>query len=209
MMAFPKVHDLYIGRVVITTVLATWGVVLGLDLVQAMLITELPDIGTGRYDFGHALVHVLYTAPRRAYGLFPTAAVVGALMGLGQLAASSELTALRALGLSRRRLSLSVALALAVLTLLMVVNGETLAPIGQRQADAIKAQAKSNDMILAQYAGVWAREGDMFLNAGTGEQRTAGGDHWLELRNVNLYQFDAEGRLSSICLLYTSPSPRD
>ena len=198
MMAFPKVHDLYIGSVVHTTVLATWGVVLGLDLVQAMLITELPDIGTGKYDFVHALIHVLYTAPRRAYGLFPTAAVVGALMGLGQLAASSELTALRALGLSRRRLSLSVALALAVLTLLMVVNGETLAPMGQRQADAIKAQAKSNDMILAQYAGVWAREGDMFLNAGTGEQRTVGGDQWLELRNVNLYQFDAEGRLSSI-----------
>ena len=53
-----------------------------------------------------------------------------------------------------------------------------------------------NDMILAQYAGVWAREGDMFLNAGTG-RRTVG-DQWLELRNVNLYQFDAEGRLSSI-----------
>ena len=66
MMAFPKVHDLYIGRVVITTVLATWGVVLGLDLVQAMLITELPDIGTGKYDFVHALIHVIYTAPRRA-----------------------------------------------------------------------------------------------------------------------------------------------
>ena len=66
-------------------------------------------------------------------------------------------------------MSLSVALALAVLTLLMVVNGETLAPM-ERQADAIKAQSEINDMILAQYAGVWAREGDMFLNAGTGEQ---------------------------------------
>ena len=56
--------------------------------MQAMLITELPDIGTGKYDFVHALIHVLYGAAL-PYELFPTAAVVGTLMGLGQLAASS------------------------------------------------------------------------------------------------------------------------
>jgi lipopolysaccharide export system permease protein len=123
---------------------------------------------------------------------------VGALMGLGQLAASSELTALRAVGLSRRRLSFAVAIALAVLTLLMVVNGETLAPWGQRQADSVKTEAKSNNAISAQYAGVWAREGDMFLNAHTGQQRVSGADRWLELRNVSLYQFDDAGRLTSI-----------
>jgi lipopolysaccharide export system permease protein len=185
MMPFPKVHDLYIGRVVLGTVLATWAIVLGLDLVQALLIGELSDIGQGRYGFVEALAYVAYTAPRRAYGLFPTAAVVGALMGLGQLAASSELTALRALGLSRRRLSGAVALALAVFTILMVINGETLAPWAQRQADTLKAQARSNNMIMAQYTGVWAREGDMFLNASSGTQRTAGGDQWLERPSPN------------------------
>ena len=89
MTPFPKLHDLYVGRVVITSVLITWAVVLGLDLLQAMLIGELGDLGGG-YDFLHALLSTLYTAPRRAYALFPSAAVVGALMGLGQLAASSE-----------------------------------------------------------------------------------------------------------------------
>ena len=197
-MTFPKVHDLYIGRVVLGSVLVTWAIVLGLDLVQALLLSELKDIGQGQYDFAHAVLYVAYTAPRRAYTLFPTAAVVGSLMGLGTLAASSELTALRALGLSRRRLSGAVALALAVLTLLMVVDGETLSPMGHRKADQIKAQARSNNAILAQYSGVWAREGDVFFNANTGEQRTQGADHWLELRNVNLYQFDPEGRLASI-----------
>ena len=55
------------------------------------------------------------TIPSRAYTLFPTAAVIGVLLGLGQLAASSELTVLRALGLSRKRLSVSVALSLLLL----------------------------------------------------------------------------------------------
>jgi lipopolysaccharide export system permease protein len=196
-MKFPKLHDLYLGRTVVVTVLATWAVLLGLDLVQAVA-GELSDLGQGRYGFVEALVYVLYTLPRRAYTMFPTAAVIGSLMGLGQLAATSELTALRALGLSRRRLSGAVALSLAVITALMVLNGETLAPWGQRQADSVKASARSNNAILAQYAGIWAREGDMFLNAGTGQQRTRGDDQWLELRDVSLYQFDDDGRLASI-----------
>lgn len=91
----PRVHDWYVGRVVLFTVLLTWAVLLGLDLVNA-LASEAKNIGQGSYTFGHAVAYVAYTVPRRAYTLFPTAAVIGALMGLGQLAATSELTALRA-----------------------------------------------------------------------------------------------------------------
>ena len=197
MKPFPKIHDLYVGRVLLVTVLMTWAVLVGLDTVLAV-VSELSDVGKGSYSFGGALTNVLYTVPRRAYTMFPTAAVIGVLMGLGQLAASSELTALRALGLSRRRLGLAVAGTLAVLTLLMVVNGETLAPWGQRRADGLKASAKSPDMIVAQYSGLWAREGDTFLNAQSGQERNDGNQRWLELRDVALYEFDAAGRLESI-----------
>lgn len=197
MKPFPKIHDLYVGRVLLGTVLLTWTVLIGLDVVMAV-VTELGDVGTGRYGFGNAVAVVALTIPRRAYMLFPTAAVIGALMGLGQLAASSELTALRALGLSRRRLGLAVAGALAVLTALMVVNGETLGPWGQQRADALKASAKSNDMIVARYSGLWAREGDTFLNAQTGQERGEGDKRYLELQGVRLYEFARDGRLESI-----------
>lgn len=198
MSPFPKLHDLYVGRVLLETVLLTWGVLLGLDFVVGGLMGEIGDIGKGNYGFSTALTYVAYTLPRRAYFLFPTAAVIGALMGLGQLAASAELTALRALGLSRRRLGLAVAMSLALLTALMVVNGETLAPWGQRQADGLKASAKSPDLIVARYSGLWAREGNTFLNAGGGLERSEGGQRWLELQDVHLYEFDADGRLESI-----------
>jgi lipopolysaccharide export system permease protein len=197
MKPFPKIHDLYIGRVMLGTVLLTWAVLLGLDALMA-LVTEFGDVGKGNYSFPTALVNVAYTLPRRAYMLFPTAAVIGSLMGLGQLAASSELTALRALGLSRRRLSIAVAASLTILTALMVVNGETLAPWAQKRADGIKASAKSKDMIVAQYSGLWAREGDTFLNAQTGQEKNDGDARWLELRDVRLYEFDDDGRLESI-----------
>ena len=89
MMPFPKLHDLYVGRVLFGTVLLTWAVLVGLDFVVGGLMAEIGDIGKGGYTFSTALTYVIYTVPRRAYFLFPTAAVIGALMGLGQLAASS------------------------------------------------------------------------------------------------------------------------
>ena len=197
MTPFPRIFDRYVGRVVLGTILLVWMVLLGLDVTLA-LVTEIGDVGRGDYTFGKALAHVLYTAPRRAYTLFPTAAVIGALMGLGQLATSSELTALRALGLSRRRLGLTVAAAVALLTALMVLNGETLGPWGDRMSNVVKQTAKNRDTIVARYSGLWAREGEVILNAQGGQERSENGRTWIELRDVRLYAFEPDGRLQSI-----------
>lgn len=195
----PRLHDVYIGRTVLLTVLATWAVLLGLDLVLA-LSGEFEQIGKGSYSMSHAVAWAAYTVPRRAYDLFPMAAVIGSLMGLGQLAATSELTALRALGLSRRRLALSVAIALSLLTGLMVVNGETLGPWGQAKADLLRNSARANtDLAMARYSGLWAREGDTFLNAQSGEERiNAAGGTELVLNQVRLYRLAADGRIAEV-----------
>lgn len=200
MTPFPKIHDVYIGKVVLVFVMAVWLVLVGLDFVLGGggLMAQLDDIGKGSYSFVDAFLVSAYTLPRRLYELFPTAAVIGALLGLGQLAASSELTALRAIGLSRKRLSLAVALAIALLTGMMVLAGETIAPWGERKANSLKAAATSPNMIVAQYSGMWAREGDVFLNAESGHERTDGNHQWLELKGLRLYQFDEAGKLKSI-----------
>jgi lipopolysaccharide export system permease protein len=197
MVPFPKIHDIHTARVVVGTVLLTWAVLVGLDLVLAM-VDEIGDTGKGDYGFFAALTYVAHTIPRRAYMMFPTAAVIGSLMGLGQMAASSELTALRALGVSRKRLSVSVAMPLALMTGLMMVNAETVAPWAQRSADTMKSAARSKDMIVAQYSGLWAREGDVFLNAQAGHERSDESGRWLELNDVRLFEFDDRGRLQSI-----------
>ena len=199
MSPFPKIHDLYVARVLFFTVFLAWVVLLGMDTIigGGGVMAESTNVGKGTFTFATALIEVAYTIPRRAYTLFPTASVIGSLMGLGQLAASSELTALRALGLSRRRLGTTVIAALAILTVLMVINGDTLAPWGQRRADDIKESAKSGDMMVSEYSGLWARDGDTFLNAKNGAERTNGKDHWIELSDVRLFEFDMEGRLKS------------
>ncbi|MFN7183891.1 MAG: LPS export ABC transporter permease LptG [Thermomonas haemolytica] len=193
---WPRLHDLYLARIVFAGVLLAWGVLLGLDVVLAF-VGEMGELGRGGYTINHAIAATGLTIPSRAYVLFPTAAVIGMLLGLGQLAATSELTILRAVGVSRPRLAASVLSALALVTVLMVVNGETLAPWGDDRAQAIKA-VRHSDMAVSRYSGLWAREGDMFLNAHGGEEKQRGNERWLELRGVRLFQFGEDGRLLSI-----------
>lgn len=205
MRLMPRIHDLYIGRTVLLTVIVVWAVLLGLDAILA-LSGEANNIGQGSYTFGHAIAWTAYTLPRRAYSMFPMAAVIGALMGLGQLAATSELTALRAVGVSRRRIAVSVAIALSLLTVVMVVNGETLSPWAQNRADALRSSARyETDMTMARYSGLWAREGDTFLNAQTGEEQlTDDGRTQLVLHDVRLYALDANGRLATLTYAVTA-----
>lgn len=200
MRLLPKIHDVYVGKTVLGTVLLSWAVLGGLDVMLA-LVSEFGDIGKGKYGLMEAFAYIALSVPRRMYYLFPYAAVIGSLMALGQLAATSELTALRAVGLSRRRLGLAVAGALAILTALMVLSGESLAPWSQQRADSIKSAAKSGKAIVAQYTGLWAREGETILSAQGGQERERDGDRWLELHDVNLYQFADDGHLKSLAFV--------
>jgi lipopolysaccharide export system permease protein len=195
-MRLPTRLDRYVARHVLLATLGVWALLLGFDLIGS-LSEELKDLGKGSYTLGHALLYELFTVPRRLYTLFPFAAVIGSLLGLGGLAARSELTAIRAAGVSRLRIGLGALLPLLTLTVVMLVNIETIGPAGEQHAQ-ILASTKSGDLIMARYSGLWAREGQLFLNARTGGQRQENGESWTELQDVRLYQFDPDGRLASL-----------
>src|SRR3546814_2963481 len=60
MAPFPKIHDLYVSRMVVMTVLLTWTVLVGLDVVNAM-IGEFGDVGKGNYGLLDAVTYIVYT----------------------------------------------------------------------------------------------------------------------------------------------------
>ncbi|MFN7782514.1 MAG: LPS export ABC transporter permease LptG [Lysobacterales bacterium] len=191
--------DWLIVTQVLGALLLTWGVLLGFDAMAA-LVGELDEIGEGDYALDTAFLYVALTLPRRAYELFPTAALIGCVLGLGSLAATSELTALRAAGLPRWRIAAAAGALVLMLTGLMVISGETLGPWGDRAAQALAVQAKSKDVSLASGSGLWAREGDLFLNARRGSVQGEGSLSKVVLEEVRLFEFDAEGRLTAIAL---------
>jgi lipopolysaccharide export system permease protein len=192
--------DRLIAGAVLFALMMVWLVLLGFDAIGAFA-GEADDIGQGDYTAGAAATRILYTLPRRAYELFPTAAVIGCLIGLGGLAATSELTALRAAGLSKARICFGGILAIGLLTVLMMITAETIGPWGEQRAQAVAVTAKSRDMAVARWSGLWAREGDTFLNAQHGRIVGDGPDQHVELTAMRLYELEPDGRLRSLALV--------
>lgn len=199
--------DKMVAIVVLSAVLMTWVLLTGFDAFTAF-VGEAGDIGNGNYGLADATVRILLTVPRRAYEMFSNAALIGALLGLGTLAGSGEITALRAAGLSKLRICSSVVVALATLTLAVTVIGETAGPAGEQKAQSLSLQAKSKDVALARGSGLWARDGEAVINAkrGTTQQTPRGLE--VRLSDVRVFEFTPTGRLLSIALAKTAEHSR-
>ena len=192
MIGFKRADRLIAAQVLGTAALALV-IFVGIDAIGAF-VREIDEVGEGDYTIGMALTYVAYTIPRRVYDLFPMAAAIGAAMGMGGLAPTSELTALRAAGWSKQRLCVGALLALGLVTALAMLIGETIGPAGERAAQGVAIGAKSQDLVTSNASGVWARDGEDLLNATRGA--LVGGE--VELIDARLYRFDDAGRLLSI-----------
>jgi lipopolysaccharide export system permease protein len=181
--------DRYIARVVLGGTLVALLVVLALDVFFSF-IGEVGDIGRGHYGALDALAYIALSIPRRVHELFPMAALLGTLMGLGVLASNSELVAMRAAGFSVRRVIGSVLqvgiLMLAVTTLV----GEFIAPEADRRGQALREQALHDRTTFQSRHGYWIRDQDRFIHI---RRMDDPGD----LRGVFVYELDAAHRLDS------------
>lgn len=192
--------DRLVAWSVLGSVIMVWLVLVGIDMFRS-LVSEINDVGKGSYTLGKAFSYVLMTVPRRAYEMFGYAALIGGLLGLGGLANSGELTALRAAGMSKLRISGSVLLTLFALTVLVTINGETVGPFGESRAQAIALAAKSNDVALAKGGSLWARDGETIVNARRAVTRAnAQGDSEIEMFGVRIFEFDDIGQLKVLSL---------
>jgi lipopolysaccharide export system permease protein len=200
--AFKKVDKL-VALAVLGAVLLTWGFLVGFDAFYAF-IGEIGDVGTGQYTLSKAVAYTLLTVPRRGYQMFGNAALIGGLMGLGMLAASGELTALRAAGLSKLRICISVILSLVVLTLLVMLMGETIGPRGEQRAEALAMTAKAKDVSIGKGGSLWARDGETVINAKHGRTRTRNGVSEVELQDVRVFEFTPHGELNALAFAKTA-----
>jgi len=199
---FKKVDKL-VAISVLGSVLLTWGFLVGLDSFKAFY-TEINDVGTGQYTLTKAVVYTLLTVPRRAYQWFGYSALIGGLLGMGGLATSGELTALRAAGLSKLRICISVIFALTALTALVMLMGETIGPRGEQKAEALALTAKAKDVTIGKGGSLWARDGENVINAKHGRTRRGADGPTVELQDVRVYEFTPQGQLSALSLAKTA-----
>jgi lipopolysaccharide export system permease protein len=154
--------DRYIGSHVLIAILGVLGVIVGLALLFAF-IDELGDV-KGNYSTLDAASYVVMTTPRRIYDMLPMASLIGCLIGLGTLASSSELTIMRAAGVSLGRIVLGVMKPMLLLMLLGIVVGEYVAPWSENQAQSNRAAAQGGGEAQSSKRGLWHRQGDEFIH---------------------------------------------
>lgn len=148
----------YIWKTVALSILGTW---IALTLLAAFFafLGELGDINpnTG-YGTAQALIYVAYGIPATLYEFFPTATLIGTLLGLGSLSTTNELTAMRAAGLSIGQIVGATLKLGLVLVIIAIALGEWLTPKANTAAQNFKsAQLKQNISINAK--GVWVKQG--------------------------------------------------
>src|SRR5215831_10900337 len=99
-----SILDRYVVRVILSSVALVMLVFLVIGAL-AVFIDQQDDIGTGHYTALGAFAYTLLNMPQLAYELLPIGALMGTLVGLGSLARGSELTVIRATGVSIARLA--------------------------------------------------------------------------------------------------------
>jgi lipopolysaccharide export system permease protein len=185
-----NVLDRYLYRTVLAYTAMAMAVLLTLGGLF-LFITQQGDIGVGSYSAGDAFLFTMLNLPQQAFELLPIGALIGALMGLGNLAAGSELVVTRASGVSVWRIAWPVGLAGLTLALITYGIGEYAAPPLAQFAKREKTTDKLADVSFAGSSSAWVKDGNLILRVQTGEvDRAFGG--------VSLFQLDGPTKLRSI-----------
>lgn len=179
--------DRYFAKTVLMHTLMVMAVLLAL-MTLVTFIGQQDDIGQGSYDVAGAFLVTLLQLPQQAYQLLPIGALIGAIIGLGGLARDSELTVVRAAGVSVGRIAVSAGLAGLVIAALLWVIGEYFAPPADQYARQYKIFSRYSQLEFTGSRSAWIRQGPYYINVRRQAAENLFG-------GVYVYELDAERRL--------------
>ncbi|MFV1973370.1 MAG: LPS export ABC transporter permease LptG [Thiohalobacterales bacterium] len=182
-----KLLDRYIAGVVISGTAVALLVIMGLN-VFFEVIRQIDDVGEGTFTLVTMLQYVALTLPRSMYELFPTAALLGGLTGLGALSVNSELVAMRACGFKIWRIVRSVMQAGLLMMVVVVAIGEFIAPTAEQFAQQMRAFALDKRIDFMGTFGLWVRDESRYIFA----KKVISED---SLADLSVFEFDDKRRL--------------
>ncbi len=152
----------YVGSTVLGAILLVLFVIVALDLISDF-VDQLGNL-RGNYDLMEAAVYVLLYVPSSICDYISLSALVGCLVGLGLLASSSELTVMRAAGVSVSRIVWIVFRPVLLVVFTGALLNEFVAPYLDQYADSRRALAKGHSRALEREKGLWNREGNEYMH---------------------------------------------
>jgi len=191
-----KLVDRYVGRAALMGLLAVWFTMTMLFILFSLL-GELRSI-QGDYSTADVFWFIALTMPRMAYKIFPASALLGALVGVGGLAATNELVAFRTSGVSRLRLALAAIAGVMLVTIPVMIMGEWVAPAAEQQARAFRMSEMMGQAIIGGPRGMWMRDSEDIVNIQLPLLSANRGEQSVEFKNVVIYNFSDEVDLQSV-----------
>jgi lipopolysaccharide export system permease protein len=179
--------DRYLAKTILLHTLMVMAVLLVLTSLFNF-IGQQNDIGQGTFDVAGAFFVTLLQMPQQVYQLLPIGAMIGAIIGLGGLARDSELTVVRAAGVSVVRIAASAAMAGLVVAGLLWVLGEYFAPPADQYARQYKIFSRYSQLEFTGSRSAWLRQGPYYINV----RRQAAENLY---GGVYVYELDDERRL--------------
>lgn len=169
---------------------------IGFHIFLVFAVTAIVDLMTSMlnewsyglqadYQWREAMWYVLMTLPGRLYELFPIITLVGCLSGLGGLANQSELTIIRATGISVGSIARRVLIPVGYLLILVTMMGELGLPSVEQYAQSYRSQL-SESATSTRY-GIWHREQSRFIFVASAKKNG-------ELGAVNMIFIGSEGQ---------------
>ncbi len=156
--------DRYIARNVLGAILVVQVVLLGLDLVISY-INDLDDV-EGNYGAFQVLLYLIMRLPWRFYQYAPVGVLIGALIGLGSMASSNELTVMRAAGRSLTRILWGVMKPIILVVAVVLIVAEYVSPRTEQFASAWRLEQMQGEGAVVMQSGGWQREGDSVYRFG-------------------------------------------
>ncbi len=179
--------DRYIGKTILASTFLSLFVLTGLSGI-IKFVEQMKGVGHGSYDVWAVAYFVVLKMPVEIAVFFPMAALIGALIGLGSLASSSELVVMQAAGISKLRIAGAVLKTAVPMVLVVMVLGEFVAPKTDKEAYSMREQARRGQQVVSNKYGVWVKDANSFVSIGRMNSKA-------ELFNVQLYFFDKKMQL--------------
>lgn len=152
----------YIGKSILGTIFATLLTLVGLSAI-IKFVEQFRSVGKGTYDSLQAVLFTVLTIPKDVETFFPMAALLGALIALGNLASRSELIVMQSAGFSRLKIGIAVMKTAIPLVLMTMVIGEWGIPQTEQYARDMRAKAISGGSLMSVKNSVWAKDGNDFI----------------------------------------------
>lgn len=158
-----KILDRYIAKTLLKYSLSVMVILVGIYAFFKFL-EEVDNIGHASYTLLDAMIYIGLSTPSIVYLLSSLIILLGAILGLGQLASNSELIIMRSAGISIVEITKTTLKISLLFVVVMIFIGEFIAPLSTDYAKAYRAHALGEKVVSFNQQGFWIKDGGQFIH---------------------------------------------